>query len=197
MVEKTTTFMAFQSLLLYATILILGFSALVINADDTTPIPESKAALSNWFSSNVKSAAERASTLDPALVAAEKTPRIIKVRKDGSGDFKTVMDAVSSIPSGNDKRIIVFIGPGVYEEKIRIERTKAFITFYGQPNNMPTLTFSGTAAKYGTVDSASLIVESDYFTAANIIVKVIIYDEACKIIYKIFLYIFCIFFFFF
>merc|ERR1711974_338633 len=33
---------------------------------------------------------------------------------------------------------------------------------------MPTVTFNGDAAKYGTVDSATLIVESDYFVGVNL-----------------------------
>ncbi|KAL2526949.1 putative pectinesterase 63 [Abeliophyllum distichum] len=33
---------------------------------------------------------------------------------------------------------------------------------------MPILVFGGTAAEYGTVDSATLIVESDYFNAVNL-----------------------------
>ena len=37
---------------------------------------------------------------------------------------------------------------------------------------MPKLSFDGTAAEFGTVDSATLIVESDYFMAVNIIVIV-------------------------
>ncbi|KAF3433215.1 hypothetical protein FNV43_RR24317 [Rhamnella rubrinervis] len=142
-----------------------------VTADDNTPIPPTKAALQGWFQSNVKGLEARKATLDPELVAAETgNPRIIKVMKDGSGDFKTITDAISSIPSGNSKRVIVYIGGGVYHEKIRIERTKSFITLYGAPNNMPNLTFTGTAAKYGTVDSASLIVESNYFMAVNLII---------------------------
>ncbi|KAK0597835.1 hypothetical protein LWI29_029030 [Acer saccharum] len=55
--------------------------------------------------------------------------------------------------------------------KIKIEAAKPFITFYGSPDAMPTISYSGTAYQYGTVDSASLIVDSDYFMAANIIIK--------------------------
>ncbi|KAI9195470.1 hypothetical protein LWI28_015177 [Acer negundo] len=55
--------------------------------------------------------------------------------------------------------------------KITIERTKPFVTFYGSPNAMPTITQSGTALQYGTVDNATVIVQSDYFVAANIIFK--------------------------
>lgn len=36
---------------------------------------------------------------------------------------------------------------------------------------MPTLSYAGTNAQYGTVDSATLIVKADYFTAVNLIIK--------------------------
>jgi pectinesterase len=105
-------------------------------------------------------------------MAAEAKPRTIKVRKDGSGEFKTLKDAINSIPTGNKERVIVHIGPGEYIEKLKIERGKPFVTFLGSPSNMPTLSFDGTARKYGTVYSATLEAEADYFVAANIIIKV-------------------------
>ncbi|KAK9101225.1 hypothetical protein Scep_024655 [Stephania cephalantha] len=82
--------------------------------------------------------------LDPALVVAEKSVKVIKVRKDGSGDFKTVRDAVNNVPSGNTKRTIIYIGPGEYKEKVTIERTKPFVTFYGSSSNMPIISYDGT-----------------------------------------------------
>ncbi|KAJ6748273.1 PECTINESTERASE 63-RELATED [Salix purpurea] len=110
-------------------------------------------------------------TLDPALEAAEAKPRTIKVRQDGSGDYRTLTDAVESIPSGNTQRVIVDIAAGVYIEKIKIEKDKPFVTFKGSASNMPTLTFAGTARVYGTVYSATLQVYSAYFVASNIIIK--------------------------
>ncbi|XP_061337471.1 putative pectinesterase 63 [Gastrolobium bilobum] len=87
-------------------------------------------------------------------------------------DFKTITDAINYIHTGNTKRVIVYIGGANYNEKIKIERTMPFMTLYGAPGNMPNLTFGGTAEKYGTVDSATLIVESDCFVAANIIISI-------------------------
>uniref|UniRef100_A0A5B6ZZ97 pectinesterase n=1 Tax=Davidia involucrata TaxID=16924 RepID=A0A5B6ZZ97_DAVIN len=140
----------------------------VVFSDDKAPIPASKTAVDTWYQANVKPYAESKATLDPALAAAEASPKVIKVRKDGSGDFKTVTDAINSIPADNKNRVIVWIGAGKYVEKIKIERTKRFVTFYGTPNEMPELVFDGTALKYGTVESASVTVESDYFSAVNI-----------------------------
>ncbi|KAI3411286.1 Pectinesterase [Psidium guajava] len=134
------------------------------------PIPADRSQVNAWFQRNVQPYTARKGTLDPNLEAAEAGSRVIRVRQDGSGDFKTVTDAIKSIPAGNSKRVIVSIGSGEYKEKIRIDRTKPFVTLYGSPNAMPRLSFAGRAAQYGTVDSATLIVESDYFVAANLII---------------------------
>lgn len=112
--------------------------------------------------------------LDPQLRSADKNPRFITVRKDGKGKFTTISDAVDSIPQKNKRRVVIRIGPGVYREKVKIGRSKPFLTFFGERNAMPTITFAGTAAEYGTLDSASVAVESHYFVASNIIFEVII-----------------------
>ncbi|CDP13860.1 unnamed protein product [Coffea canephora] len=157
--------MALNKAILFSTLL---FIPLVLS-DNTVPAPADKAQLNSWFEQNVQPLASRKDTLDPALVAAEANPRIIKLKSDGSGEFKTIADAINSIPNDNTNRVIISLGPGNYTEKIKIERNKPFITIIGDPNHMPTLVFGGTAAKYGTVESATLIVESDYFNAANLI----------------------------
>ncbi|OIW02228.1 hypothetical protein TanjilG_23936 [Lupinus angustifolius] len=143
----------------------------VVFADDNVPIPGNKAQLDDWYKKNVQPLAQRKDTLDPAVIAAEGATSVIKVMQDGSGKFKTINEAIKSIPKGNTKRVIIYIGPGTYKEKIKIEREKPFITLYGAPGKMPNLTYGGNALKYGTVDSATLIVESDYFVAANMIIS--------------------------
>jgi pectinesterase len=170
---------------------ILLVASLVVSDDGTAPIvPADKSKLDSWFNSIVKPYTQRTDSLDPALVAAEKGASVIKVSKTGGGNFNTVSDAIKSIPSGNTKRVIVRIGPGVYDERIRIDRTKPFVTFYGSPANMPTLTSSGTAAKYGTDDSATVVVESNYFVAANIILVVRTYVPALSQTSSIYIYIY-------
>ncbi|KAH0452345.1 hypothetical protein IEQ34_019644 [Dendrobium chrysotoxum] len=107
--------------------------------------------------------------LDLQLLWAEKNLRVVTVRKNGRGDFATISDAIESIPQRNKQRVVIRIGPGVYREKVKIDSSKPFVTFSGEENSMPTITFAGTAAEYGTLDSASVIVESHYFVASNII----------------------------
>ncbi|XP_021894382.1 putative pectinesterase 63 [Carica papaya] len=59
-------------------------------------------------------------------------------------------------------RVVVWIGGGTYWEMITIDRSKKFITFYGDLENMPTIVFNGT------LYNATMVVESDYFMAVNI-----------------------------
>ena len=180
MVSKTRTYA------INIAIIVAFFTVKGVLSDDTIPIPAEKTQLDSWFNTNVGPLEQRKSILDPALVTAEAGAKVIKVMQDGSGDFKTITDAINSIPTGNTIRVIVSIGGGNYNEKIKIERTKPFVTLYGTPANMPNLTFGGTAKQYGTVDSATLIVESDYFVAANILISVCILS-CCKFSLKIIL----------
>ncbi|KAL5728520.1 pectinesterase [Ranunculus cassubicifolius] len=109
-------------------------------------------------------------SLDPALEAAQKAPKIIKVSADGTGQFKTVTEALATVPMKNTVRTIIQIAPGTYKEKIQIDREKPFITLYGtDPTNLAKITFDGTALKYGTLQSATVGVDSDYFMAVNIV----------------------------
>ncbi|KAL9324974.1 hypothetical protein ACSQ67_005619 [Phaseolus vulgaris] len=153
------------------TLMVVFLTTQVVLPDDDTPMPSDKTELGSWFQSNVGTLRKRKGSLDPKLVAAEEGAKVVKVMQDGSGEYKTISDALRSIPSGNTMRVILYIGPGNYHEKITVEKTKPFVTFYGKPGNMPNLTYDGTARQYGTVDSATLIVLSDYFVAANIIIS--------------------------
>ncbi|XP_065860349.1 pectinesterase PPME1-like [Euphorbia lathyris] len=139
--------------------------------DDKAVIPAVKSQINQWFLANVLPFSQRKATLNPVLAKAEATPKMINVRKDGTGDFTTITDAVKAIPAGNTNRVIIYIGPGVYTEKILIERTKPFVTLYANAKAPATVQFSGTAKKFGTFDSATIVVESDYFVAANLIIK--------------------------
>lgn len=140
----------------------------------------SSTALDGWISDTMQeferlaaaTAAGVADTLDERLQMAESKQVIITVRQDGTGDFRTVTEAVGSVPEGNVRRTIIKIDPGVYVEKLTVERTKPYVTFYGDPQSMPTIVFNGTAALYGTWNSATVAVESHYFMACHIIFQV-------------------------
>ena len=144
----------------------------IVRSDDAEPIPADKSQLKSWFDRNVGPFSSRKNSIQSVLAGAEGGSKVIRVKADGSGEFPTITDAINSIPQDNAKRVIISIGPGNYTEKVKIDRYKPFITLYGDPNDMPTLVFDGNAAKYGTTESGTLSVESDYFTALNLRVVV-------------------------
>ena len=181
--------MAPKLVLMFLAEIVLALHVITISARPTL-IPADQSKLDAWIETNMRAYLKdhknnnvsetidnNTFSLDKQLTAAERAVKIIKVRKDGTGDFKTVTEAVKSIPSGNTRRVVVWIGGGVYREKITVDRSKAFVTFYGDEDNVPIITFDGTASKYGTVYSATVAVESAYFVAVNIafVVRTIIH----------------------
>ena len=54
----------------------------------------------------------------------------LTVATDGSGDFKTIQEAIDAVPKTNDQKMIIFIKDGLYHEKVRID--SGFITLCGQ-----------------------------------------------------------------
>lgn len=110
--------------------------------------------------------------IERILLLAENRTKVVTVRKDGSGDFTTVADAVNSIPAGVSRRTVIHIGPGLYREKVTVDHSKPFVTFYGDRQAMPRISFDGTAAQFGTFLSATVAVESHYFVACNVIFEV-------------------------
>ncbi|KAE8731991.1 Pectinesterase 1 [Hibiscus syriacus] len=57
------------------------------------------------------------------------------------------------------------MAPFSHFEKITINRTKNFVTFFGDPLDMPKIEFNGTAVEFVTLNSATVVVDSDYFVA--------------------------------
>lgn len=156
-----------------ALLTILVATATVVLANGDVPIPENEAQVNAWFNQNIRPFGERKGTLDPNLVKAEEGVKIIRVRKDGSGDFKKITDAVKTIPAWNTKRVIIDIGPGEYHEKVLIDYNQPYVSLVGSsPKDRPTISYGATAKQYGTVDSATVIVLAPYFVAANLIFKV-------------------------
>ncbi len=64
-----------------------------------------------------------------AVAGPELKPDLV-VAADGTADFKTIQEAVASIPATNHERTVVFIKDGVYHEKIRVDAS--FVTLRGQ-----------------------------------------------------------------
>ncbi|CAK8544460.1 unnamed protein product [Lathyrus sativus] len=53
------------------------------------------------------------------------------VAKDGSGQFKTIKDAIDAYPKENKGRYIIYVKAGIYDEYITVPKTAANILMYG------------------------------------------------------------------
>lgn len=100
----------------------------------------------------------------------------LTVAADGSGRFKTVQDAIMSVPSGSAaNRVLIHIKPGTYKELIYIQREKSFFHLIGEDPTNTILTFNLYAGitnaegkPIGTFKTPSTTIDADDFTAENL-----------------------------
>ena len=78
--------------------------------------------------------------LSLAALAGDLSKPDIVVAADGSGDFKTIQAAVTSIPATNRERVVVFIKDGTYKEKIRV--SASFVTLRGESRTGTRIEFA-------------------------------------------------------
>lgn len=110
------------------------------------------------------------------LVASAEKPVEVVVARDGSGQFRTVQEAVMSVPAGTPETpVVIRIKPGVYRELIYVQREKRCFRFVGEDPETTVLTFDlhanmvGLDGKpIGTFRTPSTIVDADDFTAENL-----------------------------
>ncbi len=108
-----------------------------------------------------------------AVVHAEK---ILIVSPDGSGHFKTVQEAIMSVPAGTSTNPVVLrIKPGTYKELVYVQREKRFFHLVGENPAKTILTYGlhagviGPDGKpLGTFRTPSTLIDADDFTAENI-----------------------------
>jgi pectinesterase len=67
------------------------------------------------------------------------------VSHDGTAKYKTIQSALNAVPSGNTKRIIIYIKRGIYKEVITVDATKNFITLIGDDATNTMITFNNHA----------------------------------------------------
>jgi pectinesterase len=101
--------------------------------------------------------------------------KILTVATDGSGDFKTVQEAVHAAPTDKNRRLVIRIKSGTYKEKLVVPGEKGPITFHGKNAATTILVFNDhadvlgpNAKKIGLARSASVLIAAPKFCAENI-----------------------------
>ncbi|MBR1564693.1 MAG: glycoside hydrolase family 88 protein [Paludibacteraceae bacterium] len=112
-----------------------------------------------------------------ATLELAKCKADIIVAKDGSGDFRTIQEAVNAVPDYRKSRTLIRIKPGVYCEKLIIPASKEHLSIIGDNASSCILTFSDYAKlpsplfpdeTLGTSGSATLYTAADDLYVENL-----------------------------
>lgn len=110
--------------------------------------------------------------VSPAAFAVEED---FVVAQDGSGNFRTVQEAINAVPDFRKNETRIVIKNGIYKEKLILAGSKTNVVFVGEDRDQTILTFDDFASKknrfgeeIGTTGSTSFYVFGDGFQAENI-----------------------------
>ena len=100
----------------------------------------------------------------------------LAVAADGSGQFKSVQEAIMAVPSGTAANpVIIHIKPGTYRELIYIQREKRFFHLVGENATNTTIVFGLYASMtnldgkpIGTFHTPTATIDADDFTAERV-----------------------------
>ncbi|WP_353133628.1 pectinesterase family protein [Pseudopedobacter sp.] len=71
----------------------------------------------------------------------------LTVAQDGSGDFKTIQEAINKVRDHAERRVTIFIKPGIYKEKVVIPAFKRNVALKGEDRDNTIITFSDFSGK--------------------------------------------------
>ncbi|XP_034914137.1 putative pectinesterase/pectinesterase inhibitor 45 [Populus alba] len=64
----------------------------------------------------------------------------VTVAKDGSGDFKTISEALAAMPAKYEGRYVIFVKQGIYDETVTVTKKMVNITMYGDGSQKTIVT---------------------------------------------------------
>jgi len=97
------------------------------------------------------------------------------VAADGTGDFRSVQEAINAIPDFRKAVTTIFIKKGIYKEKLTLPASKTNVKFIGEEVNTTILTWDDYASRknrfgeeMGTTASSGFFIFGEDFSAENI-----------------------------
>ncbi|XP_019164539.1 PREDICTED: pectinesterase-like [Ipomoea nil] len=116
------------------------------------------------FPGFVDAATRRLLTTNPASIKHDAV-----VAKDGSGQYKSVVEALKAVPYKNNETFVIFIKAGVYNERVEVPRKMNKIVFVGEGPTKTRITGSRSYKDgIGTYHTATVAIQGDGFIARNI-----------------------------
>ncbi|XP_061352811.1 pectinesterase-like [Gastrolobium bilobum] len=103
------------------------------------------------------------------LQSSSPSPDIV-VAKDGSGNFKTIKEALEAVPKRSGrKRFVIYVKPGVYNENLDIGKSLKNIMLFSDSMRLTVITGSRSVGGGSTTfNSATVAVKGDGFIARAI-----------------------------
>lgn len=116
--------------------------------------------------------------------AAQTYPSTLIVAQDGSGNYKTIQEAVNSVRDLGEKRVNIYIRKGIYKEKLIIPSWKTNISLIGESAESTVITgndYSGKSVpegkdnlgleKYSTYTSYTVLVQGNGIILENLTIE--------------------------
>ncbi|QCE07151.1 pectinesterase-like [Vigna unguiculata] len=99
---------------------------------------------------------------------ASVKPNVV-VAKDGSGDYKSVEEAINSYPKNHQGRYIIYVKAGTYDEYIKVDKKKARLLIYGDGPTKSIITGNKNVVDgYKTIRTATFSTVAEDFIAKSI-----------------------------
>lgn len=101
---------------------------------------------------------------------AQDYPKELTVAQDGSGNFKTIQEAVNAVRDYSDVMVTISIKKGVYKEKLVVPAQKSRIRLLGENRENTIITFDDYSGKgnINTYTSHTVLVQGNDFSAENL-----------------------------
>lgn len=105
-----------------------------------------------------------------ATAQTQTFTKSLTVSKDGSGDFKTVQEAINAVGDWPELQVPIYIKNGVYREKLIIPAQKSRISLLGEDKEKTIITYDDYSGKNGinTYTSHTVLVQGNDFRAENL-----------------------------
>jgi len=100
-------------------------------------------------------------------------PQVLRmtVAPDGSGDYRTIQEAVNASRDLSQVTVTILIKPGTYREKLVVPAHKTHVKLVGEDARTTLITgadHTGDAAGHNTYSSQTVLVQATDFTAENL-----------------------------
>lgn len=94
---------------------------------------------------------------DRRLLQASTVTPDVTVAADGSGNYRTVAEAVAAAPTGSSRRYVIRIKAGVYRENVEIARGKTNLMFVGDGRTSTIITASRNVVDGSTTFNSATV----------------------------------------